>query len=123
MTSLPIVYAGYPTNDSGAFQLDTLAISSYADDGSGDSILAHGTVANLAVASPLPVGMVNAIAAGEVQFVSDTNWLYTLEQTADFQSWSAAAPPLAGNGTNLLLQATNLLPVAHSFYHVRADLP
>jgi hypothetical protein len=122
MTSLPIIYTSYPAGDSGAFQLDTVAVSSYAGDGYGDSILAHGTVANLAVATPLPVGTVNAIAAGKVRFASDTNWLYTLEQTTDFQAWSSAAPPLPGNGTNLLLQATNL-PAAPSFYRVRADLP
>jgi hypothetical protein len=122
MTSLPNIYAGYPAGDSGAFQLDTLAVSSYADDGSGDSILAHGTVNNLAVATPLPVGTVNAIAAGEVQFASDTNWVYTLEQTTNFQTWSSAATPLPGNGTNLLLQATNL-PAGQSFYRVQATLP
>ena len=84
-------------------------------------LLAHGTVGNLAFASPLPVGMVNVLAAGQVQFTSDTNWLYTLEQSADFQTWTAAAPASFGNGTNLLLQATNA-PAA-AFYRVRADLP
>ncbi|MGA2868243.1 MAG: hypothetical protein ABSF34_03660 [Verrucomicrobiota bacterium] len=121
MSSLPIVYAGYPVGDSGAFQLDTVAISSYAGDGFGDSILAHGTVANLAVATPLPVGTINAIAAGQVQFVSDTNWLYTLEQTTNFQAWSVAAPSVPGTVTNLVLQATNL-PVSQSFYRVSANL-
>jgi hypothetical protein len=106
------------------FQLDTLAISSYTstDDYYGDSLLAHGIVDNLAFASPLPVDKVKALAAGEIQFASDTNWLYTLEQTADFKTWTPAAPGVFGNGTNLVLQATNL-PADKAFYRVRADLP
>jgi hypothetical protein len=59
---------------------------------------------------------------GQVQFSSDTNWVYTLEQSADFQTWAAVADVTAGNGTNLLLQATNP-PVGAAFYRVRADLP
>jgi hypothetical protein len=108
------------------FQVDAVSINSYSDDGQdpdySGSILAHGTVDHFTFASPLPVGTVNAIAAGKVQFASDTNWLYTLEQTADFQAWSAAAPSVIGNGTNLVLQATNP-PASQSFYRVRADLP
>ena len=118
-TALPIVDNYGPV---GGFQFDTLSISSYTDDGYGNSILAHGTVGNLACASPLPVGMVQTPAAGQVQFASDTNWFYTLEQSADFQKWTAAAPAIFGNGTNLLLQATNS-PVDQTFYRVRADLP
>jgi len=98
-----------------------VAISSYSDDGSGNSILAHGTVANLAFASPLPVGVLSTVAAGQVQFASDTNWLYTLEQTTDFQTWSVAAPSAPGTVTNLVLQATNL-PASQSFYRVSANL-
>ena len=48
----------------------------------GDSRLAHGTVDNLAFASPLPVDSISTPAPGEVQFASDTNWLYMLEQSA-----------------------------------------
>ena len=79
-------------------------------------------MANLAFATPLPVGLVNTVATGQVHFASDTNWLYTLEQTADFQTWTPAAPARFGNGTNLVLQATNA-PPDKSFYRVRADLP
>jgi hypothetical protein len=123
MTSLPFTFADFPaTNDTGAFQVDTLAVSSYADDGFGDSLLAHGTMSRFAFASPLPVGLINTPAAGQVQFTSDTNWLYTLEQTADFQTWTAAAPATFGNGTNLILQDTNP-PADKTFYRVRADLP
>ncbi|MDD5139012.1 MAG: hypothetical protein PHY43_01990 [Verrucomicrobiales bacterium] len=119
-TSLPSI-AAYGAND---FNLDTLTISSYTttDDIYGDSLLAHGIVDNLAFASPLPVDKVNTLAAGEVQFISDTNWLYTLEQSANLKTWTPAAPVSVGNGTNLVLQATNP-PADQSFYRVRADLP
>jgi len=118
MTSLSSVYDGR----LGDFRLDTLSVNNYSDDGYGDSILAHGTVDHLAFASPLPVEKIQAIAAGQVRFASDTNWLYSLEQTADFQTWTAAAPATFGNGTNLILQATNP-PAGKSYYRVRADLP
>ncbi len=108
------------------FLVDAISVSSYNDGGQdpsyAGSILAHGTIGNLAFASPLPVGAVQSLAAGKIQFASDTNWLYTLEQSADFETWSVAAPATLGNGTDLVLQATNL-PVNQSFYRVRADLP
>ena len=122
MTSLPNVYSGVATNDSGAFQLDALSISSYAGDGFGDDILAHGVVSKIAVASPLPLQTIQNLAPGKVQFASDTNWLYTLEQSPDLQNWSPAATAIFGDGTNLVLQPTNL-PPDKMFYRVRADLP
>lgn len=123
MSVLPNVYANYPTtNDFGAFQVDTLSISSYMDDGYGDDILAHGTVANISCAWPLPVGAVSTPAAGRVQFTSDTNWLYTLEKSTNFQTWLSAAPATFGNGRNLILSDTNT-PANQTYYRVRADLP
>jgi hypothetical protein len=43
------------------FQLDTLAIESYADDGFGDDILAHGVIDNITVTSTPPVASDTAI--------------------------------------------------------------
>jgi hypothetical protein len=119
VSSMPLTSAYGPF---GNFELDTFAVISYADDGYGDSILAHGSVGNLAFASPLPVSLVQTVAPGQVQFTSDTNWLYTLQQTADFQTWTPAAPTVFGNGTNLVLQAANP-PTDHAFYRVCAELP
>ena len=106
----------------GNFQLDTLSVSSFQDDGFGDTLLAHGTVGRLVFATPLPVGVIKTTAPGQVQFASDTSWIYTLEQTADFQTWMTAAPAFFGNGTNLILQATNP-PAGRSFFRIRAELP
>jgi hypothetical protein len=118
-SALPYVYNA-STND---FQLDTLAIENYTTLGDiYNSLLAHGTIANLAFASPLPISSVKTLSAGKIQFTSDTNWLYTLEQTTNFQNWISAAPTIFGNGTNLILSATNLSS-AKEFYRVRTDLP
>jgi hypothetical protein len=119
-TSLPNI-DNYGMND---FNLDTLTISSYTtlDDFYGDSLLVHGTVDNLSFASPLPIDQVKTLATGQIKFASDTNWLYTLEQSADLKTWTPAAPVSVGNGTNLVLQATNP-PLYKSVYRVHADLP
>jgi hypothetical protein len=116
--SLTNIYNALP----GDFCLDTFSISSYTDDGFGGSILAHGTVNNIVFASPLPVSMVNAVTAEEVQFVSDTNWLYMLQRTTDFQSWTNVSPITLGNATNLFLQDTNP-PIKKAFYRVSASRP
>jgi len=120
VSSLPIMesYNG-PIGD---FQLDMLSVTSYQDDGFGDTLLAHGTVGNLAFASPLPIGLIQTATAGQEQFASDTNWVYTLEESPDLVNWAAAAPGVVGNGRNLLLQDTNA-PAGAAFYRVRADLP
>ena len=113
----------YPANDDGAFVFDTLSVNSYADDGFADEdIFAQGTVANFSFASPLPMAAIQTSVAGQTWFASNTNWIYTLEQSGDFATWSPAATPVVGNGTNLLLQATNM-PGDKTFYRVRADLP
>jgi hypothetical protein len=108
------------------FQVDAVSINSYSDDGQdpdyAGSILVQGTVDNFTFASPLPVGMVNTIAAGEVQFASDTNWLYTLQRTTDFQSWTNVVLLTTGNATNLFLQDTNP-PANKAFYRVSAQRP
>lgn len=119
-TSLPEIYG----DGVGDFSFDTISINNYTttDDFYGDSLLAHGTVDNVALASPLPVEAIQTLAAGQIRFTSDTNWIYTLEQSFDLQHWSIAAHAVFGNGTNLILQATNA-PSDKMFYRVRANLP
>jgi hypothetical protein len=125
-TSLGTIPDSYLSASFDDFAVNAISINSYNDDGQypgfEGSVLAHGFVDNLTFASPLPVDAVQITGAGQVRFASDTNWLYTLEQTTDFQIWTAAAPATFGNGTVLVLQATNL-PADTSFYRVRADLP
>ncbi len=109
------------------FRVDTFAVSSYSDYGDiYDSVLAHGTVDNLLITlPPSPVGELNGSRTGgswQVQFASRTNWLYTLERTADFHSWTAVSTSVPGSGGNLLVQDTNPPPV-QAFYRINAQRP
>src|ERR1700720_4665281 len=87
--------------DSDDFQVDAFSISSYNSFGDDyDSILAHGSVANIVVVLPPPVQyLTGAFSNGvwQAQFASRINWLYTLERTADFVSWSDVSAATAGN--------------------------
>jgi hypothetical protein len=121
-TSLTNIYNGLP----GDFRLDTLSISSYTDDGFGDSIFAQGTVDNFVVTlPPPPIQNLTGVLTNNVwqaQFLSRSNWLYTLERTTDFQSWTDVSPATSGNGTNLFLPDTNA-PADKAFYRVKAERP
>ncbi|MDE3068902.1 MAG: hypothetical protein KGJ60_15320 [Verrucomicrobiota bacterium] len=123
-TSLPKMYAG-PIAD---FRLDTLSVSSYsaAGDTYGDSILAHGTVGNFVVTLPPPpvqdLGGVLTNRLWQAQFLSRSNWLYTLQRTADFQSWTNVSAATAGTAANLVLQDASP-PPGRAFYRVSAARP
>jgi hypothetical protein len=124
-TALPNAFPG-PITD---FRLDAVSISSYtsSDDPYGDSVLAHGTVDNVVVTLPLPpittvTGGFGSTGAWEVQFASRTNWVYALQRTPDFQSWSDVSATVTGSGNNMSLSDTNP-PIANAFYRVRASRP
>jgi hypothetical protein len=109
------------------FHLDTISISSYSSVGDDyDSVLAHGVVDNVVVTVPPPPvqnftgSFTNVVWQG--QFLSRSNWLYAIERTTDFASWTNASPTTLGNATNLFLQDTNP-PVDKAFYRVRAERP
>jgi hypothetical protein len=109
------------------FRLDTLAISSY--NGAGDpydTTLCHGAVGNLSASLPPPPvqNLSGALSNGvwNVRFLSRSNWMYTLERTADFQSWTAVSGPAPGNATNLFLQDPSP-PTDKAFYRVSASRP
>ncbi|HEU5071607.1 MAG TPA: hypothetical protein VFV96_14480 [Verrucomicrobiae bacterium] len=110
----------------GDFAVDTVAISSYSDQGQfpgyEGSVLAHGTVDDLVVAAPLPVGTLTSPAAGKVALLSDPSWLYTLERSTNLMDWSGAAAAVPGNNGMLSLQDTNA-PADAAFYRVHATLP
>jgi len=114
------------TPDFDDYYLDAISVSSYSDAGQdpdyAGSILAHGTMKKLACASPLPVYGIQIPAAGQVGFTGTTNWVYTLERTTDFQTWTAVSAPTPGIAGLMTLTDTNA-PTSAAFYHVRADLP
>lgn len=108
------------------FRVDTLSISSYEDDGLGDSIYAQGVVGNFVLHLPPPAiqnfagALTNAV--WQCQFVSQSNWLYTLQRTVDLQSWTVVSGAAAGNGTNLSITDT-APPPDHAFYRISANRP
>jgi hypothetical protein len=108
------------------FRFGQFAVCSYSDIGADGSLLAHGTVANLVITLPPPP--VQNLACGYTnklwgaQFLSSTNWLYTLQSTTNFTAWNSVTGATNGNGTNLFLADTNA-PTGGAFYRVRADRP
>lgn len=107
------------------FNVDTLSISSYQDDGMGDSIYAQGMVGNFAVTICQPP-LENATAMnntpGVIQFGGQTNWLYSLQRTVDFNSWTTISTAVPGTGTQMTLFDPNPPPVK-AFYRVKATSP
>jgi hypothetical protein len=111
------------------FRVDAFSISSYSDAGQDPqwgegSILAHGVVDNLVVTVPPPPvqSLTGAFTNNiwQAQFLSRSNWLYTLERAVDLRSWTNATPATPGSATLLILQDTNP-PSGRAFYRVRAN--
>jgi hypothetical protein len=122
------VNGGIYNEGTGDFRLDTIAVSSYSDMGSAaigypSSITAHGIVKNfLITAPPPPVAYVWGSLTNNIwqaQFWSRTNWSYTLETSADLQTWSPVAAPVSGPGGLMTLQDTNALGQSR-YYRVSA---
>src|ERR1041385_3171949 len=109
------------------FRADHFAISSYTDAGQdpqfAGSFLAHGVVDNLVVTAPDPpilnLSGRQTNGAWRMEFTSRTNWLYTLERTGDFLSWSNVSLATPGVEGGLVLSDTNAV-AAKAFYRVRA---
>ena len=95
-----------PTNFD--FRVTAVSVSSYSDQNATGSILAHGTVDNFVITvPPSPVqNLTGSFTNGvwQAQFLSRSNWLYTLQRSADFQSWTNVSSTMPGNATNLFLQ-------------------
>ena len=108
------------------FQVDTFSISSYSSFGDDyDSILAHGAVANLSISVPPPMqNLVGTFTNGVWQagFSARTNWLFTLQRTTDFQSWTSVSAPISGSNGDLILQDANPTN-RQAFYRVCATRP
>ncbi len=122
-STLPIVYAQSISN----FQLDTLSLSCFQDDGYGDSILAHGSVGNIVVTfqPPPPILYYSGYLTNGVwaaTFLSQTNWNYALERSGDLRNWTTVNPGNAGTGTNLVLLDNNP-PATNAFYRIQAQRP
>jgi hypothetical protein len=112
--------------DSDDFRLDTFAICSYSSAGDDfDSVLAHGIVDNLEITFPRPIeNFTGSVSNGtwQGQFSSRSNWVYTLERSANLQSWLEVSAPIEGNTGALHVQDTNN-PANAAFYRMRASRP
>jgi len=58
----------------------------------------------------------------QAQFLSCSNWLYTLQRSSDLQNWTNVVSGIPGNNTGLILSDTNP-PLGKAFYRVGADVP
>lgn len=119
--------SSYVESGFGDFRVDTISINSYSDEGAyGASILAHGTIANISMtATTHPVANIKGQFVGsawQVQFTSRVGWLYILESTSDFQSWTPVSSVTSGTDDTLILQDTNPSPT-QGFYRVLAYQP
>ena len=110
------------------FRVDAFSISSFTDAGDRyDSILTHGVVDNVLVTIPSPP--VTELTGGfsdshwQVQFLSRTDWSYTLERSADFISWETVSSLTAGTGEMLTLSEINSTSERAAFYRVQAQRP
>lgn len=119
-TSLPLVYYA-PITD---FRIDTLSISSYG--GGTVRTPAQGVVDNFTVTlPPPPIQNQTNIFNGQswrTTFNGQTNWLYALQRTTNFLSWSNVVVTNFSSGTVVTLTDTNP-PTSHSFYRVQATRP
>lgn len=113
-----------PTNFD--FRVTAVSVSSYSDQNSTGSILAHGTVDNFIITVPpssvqnFTGSLTNAVWSG--QFIGRSNWFYTLARTADFQSWTNVASVTSASATSYILTDTNP-PVNDAFYRIQANRP
>lgn len=109
------------------FTVDHFGVSSFNDAGQDPrydvgSVLAHGVVDNFVFAAPPPVTRVAATGPGQIQFRGITNWLYALERTTNFQSWSPVSAPVVGIAGTMTMQDPNP-PAGGALYRVQAQLP
>jgi len=105
----------------GNFQVDTISVNNYAEDGFGDTILAHGTVGNLAVTLPPPVrhlGGEFTNGVWQTQFNTYTNSNYALQRSTNLLSWSDVTDLVPGTGGAVTLSDTNAV-VEKAYYRVR----
>jgi hypothetical protein len=120
------------TNATIGFQLDAFSISSYSDEGQfpGEfqgSILAHGTIDNIEITLPsspiqLATGrLVNGSWQHEV--IGEPGWLYSLEASANFETWTEVASPVAGTGSPITLTPSTPETSTLRFFRVKAVRP
>jgi hypothetical protein len=105
------------------FRVNTFSISSYQDDGFGDSIYAQGQASNIVLTLPPVVRHLSdsySNGVSQVQFVSYVNWNYMLERSTDLVSWQEISQCVPGTGDVMTLSDTTA-PGDKAFYRVLAS--
>jgi hypothetical protein len=110
------------------FAVPDFAISSYSDEGQhpdyGGSILARGIVDDLRIVlSAPPLGRISAASTEfgwTVRFESRAGWIYMLERTVDFKTWTPVGTPAEGSGEEIILVDPTPAESA-AFYRVKAS--
>lgn len=120
----PIEHVVLPASFSG-FQFDTVAISSYSDDGAGGSLLATGQIDNLAVTFPDPpvIRVRPGRTAGEIHaWMLDKTvpYRFFLERTSDFEQWSTVTSEEASGSIPVLMLDPQSSEVK-AFYRIRGE--
>jgi hypothetical protein len=132
LREFPPLVLNAPTNSylkaTDNFHVDTFSISSYTSVGAwGVSVLAHGTVGNLTVATQFqPISRITAgpIPGGswQAEFFAHSNWLYTLDRSVELGTWVPVSLTNAGAEDLMLLQDADP-PPTRAFYRVRTQQP
>lgn len=107
------------------FRVDTFSVSSYQDDGFGDSVFAQGEASNVVLTLPPVVRHLSdtySNGVSQVQFVSYVNWDYMLQRSTDLVSWQTVSKCVPGTGDTMALCDTNA-PGGKAFYRVFASQP
>jgi hypothetical protein len=108
------------------FRTDLFSISSYSDAGGSGSLLAHGIVDNVSWTVPDPPVSGLTISPGtsvwQARFLARSNWVYTLENSTNFQAWQSASVAVPGSQGWLQLTPASTPPDA-AFYRVKAERP
>jgi hypothetical protein len=110
------------------FRCDTFSITSYSDQNSTGSVLAHGTIDNVIVTFPAPPmqNLRGYFTNGQwrAEFTGATNWTYVLEKSSGLlnaASWSEVSQKTNGTGAKIILPGTNTVTEPVGFYRVRAN--
>lgn len=120
----PVEDVVLPSSFAG-FQLDTVAISSYSDEGAGGSLLVTGQIDNLRVTTqPQPMVQIRpGRTQGEIYAwmpEAAASHRFYLERTLDFGQWSTISSEDA-SGEIPVLMIDNHSPAGKAFYRVRAE--
>ena len=114
------------TSNFGDFEIDAFSITTYSGAGQSPqyagSVLAHGMVDDVVITWPdPPIKTIQGFREGNkwvVRFGPMGSWIYSLERTADFQTWTEVA-----SGTGVSELADDNPPAEQSFYRVSARRP